>query len=114
MFSAVDATTAAHLVQNLFGGSLLAGRTCVLVTHHVDLLLPVASVHVAVDSGKISKQSKIEAMRTSKPADKSVESARNSEALALLDETKRKSIKGQTAHVEGWTTGSVKSGMYST
>ncbi|GAA5956896.1 hypothetical protein JCM3765_006634 [Sporobolomyces pararoseus] len=107
VFSAVDATTSAHLVQHLFGGSLLAGRTCVLVTHHVDLILPVASYHVHMEDGRISEQSKLVPMQTS--------TARDGESVETLsEETKRESIKGQTAHVEGWTSGSVKGSMYTT
>lgn len=41
--SAVDAHTAKHIFEECLKGPLLAGRTIILVSHHVQLCLPGAS-----------------------------------------------------------------------
>jgi ABC-type sulfate/molybdate transport systems ATPase subunit len=54
--SAVDAHTAQFLCEHLFCGPLLRGRTVILVTHHVDLVLPAASYVVRMLHGRIDMQ----------------------------------------------------------
>lgn len=54
--SAVDSHTARFLVERLFRGPLLAHRTVVLVTHHVDLVLPLAGYLVKMQDGSIETQ----------------------------------------------------------
>lgn len=49
--SAVDAHTARHLVVNCLSGPLMKDRTCILVTHHVRLCLPIAEMAIKMDSG---------------------------------------------------------------
>jgi hypothetical protein len=41
--SAVDAHTALHIYDRCLKGPLLAGRTVVLISHHVQLCVPGAS-----------------------------------------------------------------------
>ena len=48
VLSAVDSHTAQHLVANCLRGEIMRHRTCVLVTHAVDLCLPVASFVVTM------------------------------------------------------------------
>ncbi|PFH46615.1 hypothetical protein AMATHDRAFT_154310 [Amanita thiersii Skay4041] len=61
--SAVDSPTARFLFENLFCGPLLANRTVVLVTHHIDLVLPGASYLVRMLDGTIDSQGTIEDLR---------------------------------------------------
>ncbi|KAF8595167.1 P-loop containing nucleoside triphosphate hydrolase protein [Ceratobasidium sp. AG-I] len=53
VLSAVDAHTASHLVDNCLRGPLTRGRTVVLVSHHIQLVLPGASYVVALDNGRV-------------------------------------------------------------
>lgn len=53
VLSAVDAHTAQFLVDECFRGKLLRGRTVVLVSHHVDLCLPVSDYVVAIADGRV-------------------------------------------------------------
>jgi len=53
---AVDAHTAHHLYYKCLKGELLAGRTVILVSHHVQLCIPGASYIVALDKGRIQFQ----------------------------------------------------------
>lgn len=54
VLSAVDAHTAAHLYDKCLRGHLLAGRTVILVSHHVQLCAPGAKLVVALDNGMTS------------------------------------------------------------
>ncbi|KAJ3075135.1 hypothetical protein HDU98_009089 [Podochytrium sp. JEL0797] len=51
--SAVDASTARKLVRDAVGGELVKGRTVVLVTHAVALVLPVAGFVVVMKAGEV-------------------------------------------------------------
>ncbi|GAA5924113.1 hypothetical protein JCM1841_004577 [Sporobolomyces salmonicolor] len=51
--SAVDSHTAQHLVEKCLTGRLMRHRTCILVTHAVDLCLPYASFVVSLDHGAV-------------------------------------------------------------
>jgi ABC-type proline/glycine betaine transport system ATPase subunit len=50
VLSAVDSHTSSHLFEHVLMGRLMAGRTCILVTHAVDLCLPGAAFVVTMDS----------------------------------------------------------------
>ncbi|GAA5950238.1 hypothetical protein JCM10213_005210 [Rhodosporidiobolus nylandii] len=54
VLSAVDSHTAQHLVECCLSGKLMKHRTCVLVTHAVDLCLPYASYVVTLENGKVA------------------------------------------------------------
>ncbi|PVF92969.1 hypothetical protein CPB86DRAFT_743436 [Serendipita vermifera] len=62
--SAVDAHTARHLVDKLLQGPLMANRTVILVTHHVDLVLPSAQYFVRMLDGRIDTQGTIAELRS--------------------------------------------------
>jgi ABC-type multidrug transport system fused ATPase/permease subunit len=49
--SALDQQTAESIVQKLFAGPLMKGRTIVLVTHRVDLVLGIAEQLIKLESG---------------------------------------------------------------
>ncbi|KAG2218561.1 hypothetical protein INT45_006322 [Circinella minor] len=51
--SAVDSHTSRHIFEHCVSGSLLKGRTVVMVTHHIQLCLPAASFLVRLDQGGI-------------------------------------------------------------
>ncbi|GAA5950453.1 hypothetical protein JCM3765_004553 [Sporobolomyces pararoseus] len=53
VLSAVDSHTAQHLVEKCLTGKLMRHRTCILVTHSVDLCLPYASFFVSMDNGTV-------------------------------------------------------------
>jgi ABC-type proline/glycine betaine transport system ATPase subunit len=54
ILSAVDSHTAAAIVRDCFQGPLMENRTVILVSHHVQLVSPVAAYIVALDNGDVS------------------------------------------------------------
>jgi ABC-type glutathione transport system ATPase component len=64
ILEALDVTTSRWIVEKLFRSDLLAGRTVILVTHHVALLSPVTDyvVHMSV-GGTIDHQGPIDQMQ---------------------------------------------------
>ncbi|KAK4688623.1 hypothetical protein P7C73_g1481, partial [Tremellales sp. Uapishka_1] len=54
--AAVDSHTAKHLTENCLNGPLLKGRTVLIVSHHVELLLPSASYVVRILDGRVDAQ----------------------------------------------------------
>ncbi|KAH9903343.1 multidrug resistance-associated ABC transporter [Cubamyces lactineus] len=61
--SAVDSHTARFLIEELFAGPLLANRTVILVTHHVQLVLPVTHYLVRMLDGRIDTQGTVADLR---------------------------------------------------
>ncbi|KAH6917037.1 pleiotropic drug resistance ABC transporter [Coprinopsis sp. MPI-PUGE-AT-0042] len=61
--AAVDMHTAQHIVQNCFTGDLSAGRTMILVTHHITVCLPVASYLLELEKGHIKHRGTIEELQ---------------------------------------------------
>ncbi|KAK4700588.1 hypothetical protein P7C70_g5658, partial [Phenoliferia sp. Uapishka_3] len=112
VFSAVDSHTAKRLFQTL-QGPMLVGRTCVLVTHHVDLVVSGAAYRVNLLGGNVVFQGRPETAR-SFPANKGTSTVTpNSEEEAKVvdpdvDEP------SQVVEAEGWTTGEVKRSIYTT
>ena len=51
--SAVDAHTAKHIFEEALTGTLMAHRTCILVSHNLSLTIPLASLVVVLQNGKI-------------------------------------------------------------
>ncbi|KAI0752843.1 multidrug resistance-associated ABC transporter [Daedaleopsis nitida] len=62
--SAVDSHTARFLFEKLFCGPLLAHRTVVLVTHHVELVLPGAHYFVRLLDGRVDRDGEIATLRS--------------------------------------------------
>ena len=54
--SAVDAHTAKHLCKHCFQGPLSQGRTIILVTHAVTLMIPAAAYAVVMDGGRVAAE----------------------------------------------------------
>ncbi|CAG8459975.1 16431_t:CDS:10 [Acaulospora morrowiae] len=65
VFSAVDAHTAQHLMNECFLGPLMEGRTRILVTHHVGLCLSGASYLVVVNNGELKASGNISELKNS-------------------------------------------------
>ncbi|KAI0275322.1 multidrug resistance-associated ABC transporter [Gloeopeniophorella convolvens] len=61
--SAVDSHTARFLFEKLLRGPLLANRTVILVTHHVELVLPGAHYLVRMLDGRIDTQGTLSELR---------------------------------------------------
>ncbi|KAF2200266.1 P-loop containing nucleoside triphosphate hydrolase protein [Delitschia confertaspora ATCC 74209] len=55
IFSAVDAHVGQHILANALHGDLVEGRTRILVTHHVALVLQLADYVVELDEGCVKK-----------------------------------------------------------
>ncbi|KAF4606377.1 hypothetical protein EYR38_000430 [Pleurotus pulmonarius] len=58
--AAVDMHTAEHLLSACLTGPLIAGRTVILVTHHVRMCLPAASYIVELSKGTVSRQGTVD------------------------------------------------------
>src|SRR5690606_3165093 len=54
--SAVDSHTAKWIFHNCIRGPLMKGRTCILVTHNVQLCAPAADFVVLLDNGRVAEQ----------------------------------------------------------
>ncbi|KAJ1301639.1 hypothetical protein OPQ81_008884 [Rhizoctonia solani] len=65
VLSAVDSHTAELIVKRCFLGPLMKHRTVVLVTHHVDLVLPAVSWVVKLFEGQIESQGTVAQLRES-------------------------------------------------
>ncbi|KAH8827185.1 multidrug resistance-associated ABC transporter [Flagelloscypha sp. PMI_526] len=61
--SAVDSHTSRFLFERLLSGPLLANRTVILVTHHVELVLPAASYLIRMLDGRIDAKGTIADLR---------------------------------------------------
>ncbi|KAL2754907.1 hypothetical protein ACRALDRAFT_1043623 [Sodiomyces alcalophilus JCM 7366] len=54
--SAVDSHTAHWIFHNAIRGPLMIGRTCILVTHNIQLAVPSSHYVVVMDNGRVSVQ----------------------------------------------------------
>ncbi|KAF8587167.1 multidrug resistance-associated ABC transporter [Ramaria rubella] len=63
IFSAVDSHTARFLFESLLQGPLVAHRTVLLVTHHVELVLPAVHYLIQLVEGRIQHQGTVEELR---------------------------------------------------
>ncbi|KEP50340.1 multidrug resistance-associated ABC transporter [Rhizoctonia solani 123E] len=65
VLSAVDSHTAELIVKRCFLGPLMKHRTVILVTHHVDLVLPAVSWVVKLSEGQVEAQGTTAQLRES-------------------------------------------------
>ncbi|CAE6476012.1 unnamed protein product [Rhizoctonia solani] len=65
VLSAVDSHTAELIVKRCFLGPLMKHRTVILVTHHVDLVLPAVSWVVKLYEGQVESQGTVAQLRES-------------------------------------------------
>ncbi|KAM0253097.1 hypothetical protein ACHAQJ_007419 [Trichoderma viride] len=54
--SAVDSHTAQWIFTNCINGPLMKGRTCILVTHNIQLCVPSSDYVVLLDNGRVTAQ----------------------------------------------------------
>ncbi|GAA6024648.1 hypothetical protein JCM8202_000420 [Rhodotorula sphaerocarpa] len=60
ILSAVDAHTAAHIYERCLKGPLLAGRTVILVSHHVQITAAGAALVITLANGRVAFQGNAE------------------------------------------------------
>ncbi|KAK5046300.1 hypothetical protein LTR84_008443 [Exophiala bonariae] len=102
--SAVDAHTAKHIFEEALTGELMAHRTCILVSHNLALTIPLASLVVVLENGKIvakgNPQQVIdsgslgEEIMKSRPASRAGSTAPSRVSSNLEEETSRLSGQG--------------------
>ena len=98
--SAVDAHTSAWLCEQCFQGPLAKGRTIILVTHAVTLMLPTASYAVVMNNGEVSAQGAPLELKERGQILEPVEVKGNGKKIlqAPLDENKEKERKKKIEH----------------
>ncbi|KAI0332194.1 multidrug resistance-associated ABC transporter [Cubamyces sp. BRFM 1775] len=89
--SAVDSHTSRFLFEKLLKGPLLANRTVILVTHHVELVLPGTHYLVRMLDGRIDTQGTVQDLRAKGVLDdiaqhEEVEAHKEEQAVALAKE----------------------------
>ncbi|KAI0672201.1 multidrug resistance-associated ABC transporter [Trametes maxima] len=105
--SAVDSHTARILYEKLIKGPLLAHRTIVLVTHHVELVLPGAYYLVRMLDGRIDVQGLVGDLEKSGvlgdiALSKDVEESKNlKQATASADENPEVKVKDDANDISG-------------
>lgn len=57
--SALDARTGRHILFHTIKGPLMKGRTCILATHHAQLVLPHCDFAVFLENGSIKQQGSV-------------------------------------------------------
>ncbi|GAA5843446.1 hypothetical protein JCM11251_001410 [Rhodosporidiobolus azoricus] len=129
VLAAVDAHTARHLLDLLFDpkakAALLQGRTVVLVTHHVHLVLPYAAYRIDIEEGKIVRQGKVEGKKAGleDKAEEELERKEQEEEAEVVhvhsEDGRKKTGKNETkkaacGQLEKWAVGEVKGEMYKT
>ena len=109
--SAVDSHTAKHIFEYCIMGSLMMGRTCILVTHNIALCVPQSQHVVVLANGKVAAQgspgevmasgSLGEDILKSRPTSKGGSQANSRvQSTAKLDEN---NVEGANGHANGST-----------
>ncbi|KAL7418151.1 hypothetical protein BDY24DRAFT_374236 [Mrakia frigida] len=90
--AAVDSHTAAALVDNCLSGPLMDGRTVIIVSHHVELLLPIAHSLIRVVDGRLDVAGSVQDLRArgELAAVVEVEEKLHAEEETVLEETPEK------------------------
>lgn len=57
--SALDARTGRHILFHTLKGPLMKGRTCILATHHAQLVLPHCDFAIFLENGSIKQQGSV-------------------------------------------------------
>ena len=77
IFSAVDAHVGRHLFENALTGELGEGRTRILVTHHVGLVVSRARYMVIMENGTVTSAGSINEMKNSGTLEQILKEDRN-------------------------------------
>ncbi|KAJ3486309.1 hypothetical protein NLI96_g4318 [Meripilus lineatus] len=106
--SAVDSHTARFLYDRLFQGPLLQHRTVILVTHHVELVLPGTYYLIRMLDGRIDTQGTVKDLKSTGVLDdithdESIEAHKEEQAAAVVEA--EASGSGDLPEVAGESTG---------
>lgn len=112
VLSAVDSHTANHLYRRVLQGDLLRGRTCILVTHHVELVAPSAALLVVMEDGIILSQGPPKSMPNLVEIEKTEAESSASEVHLIEPDIPKSHLPGIVVAPEKWTTGEVAFSMY--
>ncbi|KAA1467006.1 P-loop containing nucleoside triphosphate hydrolase protein [Dentipellis sp. KUC8613] len=104
--SAVDSHTARLLFEKLIQGPLLAHRTIILVTHHVELVLPGAYYLIRMLDGRIDTQGTVADLRAQGVLDdiaqeEEVKAHQDEQAVAAKEETATEKAIESVLETEG-------------
>lgn len=111
VLSAVDAHTSRFLFNRALTGDLMKGRTCILVTHHVDLVLSGASCQVELRGGSVvSKGAVVSIPKITISPDDSISPRAEEEVEAEVEVL----LESKRIDTESWSTGSVKRSIFTT
>lgn len=66
--SSLDVHTSKWIIDKLFKGDLIRGRTVLLVTHHVAMAQPIADFLVSLKNGQIKAQGSVSEALKADPA----------------------------------------------
>ncbi|WVQ85985.1 hypothetical protein IAT38_008153 [Cryptococcus sp. DSM 104549] len=97
--AAVDSHTAKHLTDKCLNGPILEGRTVILVSHHVELLLPSSDYLIRILDGRIDAQGTPDELRESGELDGLV--AMEEAELHKEEEAKGEAAEEEVKAVEG-------------
>lgn len=126
IFSALDMHTGRHICDNALNGPLCGGRTTIIATHHVGLVLPYADFCVHLDGGRVMRSDNIEELKSANWMDKilldanaeRVESELDNEEISSnsnISSTQKPNLKAkQFVPDEKCATGSLKLSTYTT
>lgn len=109
VLSAVDAHTSRYLFNRALTGELMKGRTCILVTHHVDLVLSGASYQVELKAGSVVSKGAIVPIQKIPISTSEVLLTPQGELEEEVVVSKSKGVD-----IESWSTGSVKGSIFTT
>lgn len=113
-------TFGSHTARRLFAtltGPLLRGRTCVLVTHHVDLVLPGAAYRIELDAGRVVSHGPVNqagAKALLPDEDEEEEGPAETNGTAKAVDEEEDEVEGEGIPEEGWITGEVAHSIYTT
>jgi ABC-type multidrug transport system fused ATPase/permease subunit len=86
IFSAVDAHVGRHIFEQAICGELCDGRTTILATHHVSLVLPKAKYAVHLSNGSIEHAGDVEKLEQSGAVQQLIEAEAEDSAITEEDE----------------------------
>ena len=118
VLSAVDSHTGRHIFANVLLGPLASGRTIVLCSHHVHLVLPGVAYHVELEDGRVVSQRSVEATEPDVEELDKVGEACDGDVLLKeegeLNPSKITTREKPSLAAETWRTGSVHRSIYAT
>jgi ABC-type multidrug transport system fused ATPase/permease subunit len=100
--SAVDAHTAKHIFEEALTGTLMAHRTCILVSHNVALTVPFAKFVVVLNNGKVvSKGTAEQVIESGHLGDEMLKSRPVSRAGSNVPSRTPSNLQEEVSHLSG-------------